>query len=45
MKIIEVFDTEYEKILDSLIRRGDEDFLDVDKQVTEIIEKCQITKR
>jgi histidinol dehydrogenase len=44
MKIIEVFDTEYKKILDSLIRRGDEDFLDVDQQVTEILKNVKLRK-
>ena len=37
MKIVEVFSKDYDKILDRLIRRGDEDFLEVDRQVYEIL--------
>jgi histidinol dehydrogenase len=41
MKIIEVFDTNVKKVLDRLIRRGDEDFLDVDLKVTEILKNVK----
>ena len=41
MKIIEVFGNEYEKILDRLIHRGDEDFFEVDKIVNDIIHEVR----
>lgn len=44
MKIVEVLNTEYEKILDRLIRRGDEDFFEVDKTVEEIIGEVRSKK-
>lgn len=44
MKIVEVLNTEYEKILDRLIRRGDEDFFEVDKTVEEIISEVRSKK-
>lgn len=44
MKIVEVLNTEYEKILDRLIRRGDEDFFEVDKTVKDIISEVRSKK-
>lgn len=44
MKIVEVLTTEYEKILDRLIRRGDEDFFEVDKIVEEIIGEVRLKR-
>ncbi|PKM64968.1 MAG: histidinol dehydrogenase [Firmicutes bacterium HGW-Firmicutes-20] len=44
MKIIEVFDTNVKKVLDRLIKRGDEDFLDVDSRVTEILKNVKSHK-
>lgn len=44
MKIVEVLNTEYEKILDRLIRRGDEDFFEVDKTVEDIISEVRSKK-
>jgi histidinol dehydrogenase len=44
MKIIEVFDTNVKKVLDRLIKRGDEDFLDVDSRVTEILKNVKSRK-
>lgn len=44
MKIIEVFDTNVKKVLDRLIRRGDEDFFDVDLKVTEILKNVKSRK-
>jgi histidinol dehydrogenase len=44
MKIVEVLSKDYEKILDRLIRRGDEDFFEVDKVVEEIIREVRSKK-
>jgi histidinol dehydrogenase len=44
MKIIEVFDTNVKRVLDRLIRRGDEDFLEVDLKVTEILKNVKSRK-
>ena len=37
MKIVEVYGKDYDRTLDRLIRRGDDDFLEIDRIVTEII--------
>lgn len=44
MKIVEVFAKEYDRILDRLIRRGDEDFFEVDKIVNDIIREVRARK-
>jgi histidinol dehydrogenase len=44
MKIVEVLSKDYDKILDRLIRRGDEDFLEVDRQVYEILSSVKSLK-
>lgn len=44
MKIVEVFSKDYDRILDRLIRRADEDFLEVDKTVDEIIKNVRLKK-
>jgi histidinol dehydrogenase len=42
MKIVEVYGKDYDRILDRLIRRGEDDFLEVDLTVNEIIKDVRI---